>query len=1470
MSGTTDSDFDIYVSHSIDAGKSWTDPAPLNSTAAFDLADDTSVTIASDGRGRCVAAWSSTTGEISDIGYSVSSDSGVGWSDAKTLNASTTLELRQNLSPRIRTDGAGTWLAAWRSNDDLGGAIGNDFDILFRRSTDNGESWSGQAPLNSNASEDTGLDGSPRIECNSAGAWLAVWSSEDTLGNSIGPDRDILFARSLDYGITWSIPMPLNSDAAIDARGDFDPEIVSDWRGNWIAVWHSTKGVGDELNDDSDIYASISANDGASWSSMRAINTNAATDSGNDFAPVIATDRAGSWLALWESSEPAASKNASGWDILSSERVFTGSLAGTVRAASGEPLNKAAVLLSSDLGTVRRSVSTDANGRFRIDGLPGGKYTLSAFASDCNSASKQIPLIPDTLNSTDFILIPASSRGGVRGVITGQTSDAPLIGARVEASLGGTVLGVTYSYADGRYELLGLTHATAGVALRFSAVGHQALVKNTTVNTSTVSTVDVELTARPSEMTTVSGVVKSAANSISIPYARVTLEGRARVSTAADDQGAFSLDGLPAGAYWVRASAPGFQGQTLSIIAPAQESEMLEFALNMMAAVEGDLDGNQFVNAIDLQLVINSALDIEPSIDGDVDGDGNINALDVQFVINAALGLKHFENITDDSDLADAETLFEPGEKVTIQDSTVYWISGEDGDGDWSNPTNWNTGALPGANDIVVISRPGIELSVVFPSGTTTIKQLICYENLAIQGGFFELTGDAFVTGEFSLSGDAIFSVSGNEATFAASGPASIENAALAAANGATMDFPTVIELTNVRISVTGGAAVHFPAVESYAWSASDEGSITVDGIGSVLDLAQVRQFDIAGGGAAFNALNGGFLDLASLRNTSVESALMFTARAGGTITIDALESGARTGFSADSGSTLNLLALVDADGATFTASGDAALELPAFSALKNVSFNLAGGAIVELPSLISYTWSAQGSGAIHVDGKGTRLGFPNLTEFKVAGGPVSIAATNGGNIGLRSLRNTAVVSRLKFDVSMGGSIDLPLLTSSANTDYFAGSESRLDLSKIERVDGGEIALSGSGQIVLPAFKTLNNVVLTLADGAVLKLPSVNNIRWAQGDATIISASGKGTKLDLPNLATLSIFSGRASINASNGGVINLPMLRSPAAQTGVTFSASGGGAIHLDSLTKSSNIDYVVGDASTLRLPSISLLNTGKFSVSGTGEIVLPEFAALYNIQFDVSDGATVDLPSVTSYTWDLDSETLFSVSGPGSKLNLPNVSLLMIANGSNAISATNGGQIDFSGLQSSLVVFGMKMSMSGGGDIDLSALNLGTNTEYYVGTDSSLELLEIDSIIGTKFTVNGSGKLDLPAFTSLKNTWFVVSDGATLSLPSVTSYTWAFGNTPIFVAHGESSRLDFPNLSSIAILAGSNLFTAANGAQINLPAVQSIVTTATSGVTAIATGATSHIDLSALIEYDSSRVKFREQDGGAILSPG
>jgi predicted neuraminidase len=223
------------------------------------------------------------------------------WSYPAALNTNAATDSGDDSRPQVTTDGKGNWVVVWNSDDSLSGTIGTDSDILVARSANNGATWTAPAALNTNAATDSGDDWSPQVTTDGAGHWLAVWTSDDDLGGTIGDDYDILVARSTDNGATWTAPAALNTNAATDSRGDYSPQVTTDGAGHWVAVWTSGPlrpiGVASEYG----ILVARSTDNGATWTAPDFLNTDAATDPGRDEAPQVATDGAGHWLAVWTS-----------------------------------------------------------------------------------------------------------------------------------------------------------------------------------------------------------------------------------------------------------------------------------------------------------------------------------------------------------------------------------------------------------------------------------------------------------------------------------------------------------------------------------------------------------------------------------------------------------------------------------------------------------------------------------------------------------------------------------------------------------------------------------------------------------------------------------------------------------------------------------------------------------------------------------------------------------------------------------------------------------------------------------------------------------------------------------------------------------------------------------------------------------------------------------------------------------------
>jgi len=306
---TIGNDLDILVARSTDNGVTWTAPAALNTNAASDSGNDWRPQVTTDGTGNWVAVWFSnegfgyTIGPDNEILVARSTDNGVTWTTPAALNTNAVSDTARDVEPQIATDGAGNWVAVWRAFDSLGGTFGTDSDILVARSTDNGATWTAPAVLNNNAASDTGDDYLAEITTDRAGNWVAVWFSNDSLGGTIGADYDILVARSTDNGATWTASAALNTNAASDSGDDASPQVTTDRAGNWVAAWTSNDSLGESVGTDYDVVIARSTDNGATWTAPEALNTNAASDTDDDYYPRVTTDSAGHWIAVWVSDD---------------------------------------------------------------------------------------------------------------------------------------------------------------------------------------------------------------------------------------------------------------------------------------------------------------------------------------------------------------------------------------------------------------------------------------------------------------------------------------------------------------------------------------------------------------------------------------------------------------------------------------------------------------------------------------------------------------------------------------------------------------------------------------------------------------------------------------------------------------------------------------------------------------------------------------------------------------------------------------------------------------------------------------------------------------------------------------------------------------------------------------------------------------------------------------------------------------
>ena len=368
LGGTIGKDSDVLSARSSDLGISWSVPVPVNVTAPSDGEFDFAPALATDGRGLWIAVWVATNGLDTDILVARSTDAGASWSASVPLYADAGSDLGNDDHPQIVSDGAGTWIVVWDSN----GRFGTDRDVLDVRSFDGGLTWSAPAAVGSNASTDRGADQRPQLATDGAGTWVVTWASNDTLAGTKGADFDVLFARSTDSGASWTAPRSLNGNAGTDRGLDDRPQLATDGHGTWVAAWVSDDSLGGTLGLDLDLLTAYSTDGGATWTAPTALNANAASDAGADGAPALVTDGHGSWVAVWESNDTLGGTLTGGHDILMAHSIDGGAHWSAPHAldpdAATDGRRDLAPALATDGTGVWNAVWTGAGGALGADG----------------------------------------------------------------------------------------------------------------------------------------------------------------------------------------------------------------------------------------------------------------------------------------------------------------------------------------------------------------------------------------------------------------------------------------------------------------------------------------------------------------------------------------------------------------------------------------------------------------------------------------------------------------------------------------------------------------------------------------------------------------------------------------------------------------------------------------------------------------------------------------------------------------------------------------------------------------------------------------------------------------------------------------------------------------------------------------------------------------------------------------------
>ncbi|HUV60966.1 MAG TPA: carboxypeptidase regulatory-like domain-containing protein [Thermoplasmata archaeon] len=203
------------------------------------------------------------------------------------------------------------------------------------------------------------------------------------------------------------------------------------------------------------------------------------------------------------------------------------------------------------------NITTDSSGRYIMDGVKAGSYTITAFAPNHDSLTKGVTLLVGGTVYLDFDL--ASQTGSISGTVMHASTEEPIEGANVSVRVEGiTPVTVTVaSGADGTYYVPNIPAGTYSVTASLEGFNTSTVTGIEVESGVATEDVDIYLEEKPTKLwgTVRSGTILLVGANVSIWatdfFALSSIEGK------------YEIDGIPAGIYTVEASLQGYLNVTV-------------------------------------------------------------------------------------------------------------------------------------------------------------------------------------------------------------------------------------------------------------------------------------------------------------------------------------------------------------------------------------------------------------------------------------------------------------------------------------------------------------------------------------------------------------------------------------------------------------------------------------------------------------------------------------------------------------------------------------------------------------------------------------------------------------------------------------------------------------------------------------------------------------------------------------------
>jgi hypothetical protein len=292
-----------FVSRSEDDGETWSSPQRLN-TAYDEVGTDSErlLDVVVDDHGNWVCATSVEDFDRDAYGRQVyrnvqiksfrSTNAGESWSEAQVVREPPKELQASFYNLALTTTRSGQAILSFDEGTPNEEEQRFDYRVFVYTSPDGGLDW-GEPEIT-----EAGALPLLLLAPGSRNSLVGIWERSRA---GVQGDRildGLTSARSSDSGRTWS--------PAVDVAGpphenevNTLPSFATDGRGGLLVAWQAFGRSGR----DSDIYGSVSLDDGRRWSTASVLNPGAESDKEweYEFAPTVATDGRGRWIVVWQS-----------------------------------------------------------------------------------------------------------------------------------------------------------------------------------------------------------------------------------------------------------------------------------------------------------------------------------------------------------------------------------------------------------------------------------------------------------------------------------------------------------------------------------------------------------------------------------------------------------------------------------------------------------------------------------------------------------------------------------------------------------------------------------------------------------------------------------------------------------------------------------------------------------------------------------------------------------------------------------------------------------------------------------------------------------------------------------------------------------------------------------------------------------------------------------------------------------------